>query len=224
MKTNIFLCSLWILVTACNAPSTTSSSPPPEPVVRQTPSPLPSPVLPPSPPASLAFAISAEGIGDARLGMTLGELKKQLGSTAEFTVMSDFMVDFQAIAITQDNEVQYYLLYPAGTTATDKDSIDLVLTDNPKYRTAEGVGSGTLLKQAEALYGEATLFFNYASEGREYAKFANQPARGLFFRTKTVDGSQFAGVYPQPEGEYNETADFQENAAIGSVMVRRLPN
>ena len=224
MKTLIPICSLWIAVTACNSPSATSPPPPSEPIVQQTPSPLPSPVLPPSPPASPAFTISANGIGDAKLSMTLGDLKNKLESKAEFTVESSFMVDIQAIAVSRENEVQYYILYPAGTTPTDKDPIDLVMTDNPKYRTAEGVGPGMLLKRAEALYGEATLFFSYASEAREYAKFASQPARGLFFRTKTVDDSLFAGIYPQPKGEYNETADFEENAAIGSVMVRRLPN
>ncbi|NJO73948.1 MAG: hypothetical protein HC833_09510 [Leptolyngbyaceae cyanobacterium RM1_406_9] len=45
--------------------------------------------------------ISSEGIGLAKLGITLGELKQSLGAETEFVVESPFMVDFDAIAVRQ---------------------------------------------------------------------------------------------------------------------------
>lgn len=90
--------------------------------------------------------ISAEGIGSAKVGMTLGALKKALAGKAEFKVKSPFIVDFDAIAVIESGKEQYYILYPAGSPLADADVIEALVTDNPNYRTAEGVGPGTPIK------------------------------------------------------------------------------
>lgn len=162
--------------------------------------------------------ISVTGIGSARLGMTLKQLKQVLGAKANFQVVSPFMVDVDAIAVSQSGKVQYYILYPAGTKFSDSDRIEELLTDNPNFRTDEGVGPGTTLKQAEAIYGDATLFYNTSNESREYVKFAHQPAKNLLFRTFAPEQT-FAGIYPSESREYNETKKFQADASIRSVIV-----
>ncbi len=48
---------------------------------------------------SASLIIDDRGIGEAKLGMTFGELKKALGSTAQFKVESSF-VDFNAVAVS----------------------------------------------------------------------------------------------------------------------------
>lgn len=164
--------------------------------------------------------ISATRIGSARLGMTLGQLKQVLGEKAKFQVLSPFLVDLDAISVTQSGKVQYYILYPAGTTLSDSNSIELLLTDNPSFRTAEGVGPGIPLKQAEAVYGDVTLSYNTQNESREQVRFTNQPAQSLLFQP-TAPGQQFAGIYPSSSGEYNETKIFRESASIRSVIVRQ---
>lgn len=166
-----------------------------------------------------ALTISADGIGMAKLGITFGQLKQVLGSNAEFKVVSPFIVDFDAIAVSKSGKVQYYILYPAGTTFTDANSIELLLTENPNFRTVEGVGPGMSLKQAKAVYGEATLFYNTQNESREQVKFANQPAKNLVFQP-TAPNQDFAGIYPSPSGEYNETKKFQGSALIRSILVQ----
>ncbi|MCA1994869.1 MAG: hypothetical protein LDL41_22900, partial [Coleofasciculus sp. S288] len=45
--------------------------------------------------------ISAGGIGPAKVGMTLGQLKQLLAGKATFQVKSPFIVDFDAIAVVQ---------------------------------------------------------------------------------------------------------------------------
>jgi hypothetical protein len=166
--------------------------------------------------------ISATGIGSAQLGITLKHLKQVLGAKAKFQSVSPFMVDvdINAIAVSQSGKVQYYILYPAGTKFSDSDRIEGVLTDRPNFRTAEGVGPGTTLKQAEAIYGDVTLFYNTSNESREYVKFARQPAKNLLFRTFAPEQT-FAGIYPSGSREYKETKKFQANASICSVMVTR---
>lgn len=172
-----------------------------------------------SAPIAKDLTISADDIGTAKLGTTFGQLKQVLGSNAEFTVVSPFMVDLDAIAVSKSGKVQYYILYPAGTTFSDANSIELLLTENPNFRTFEGVGPGTSLEQAEAVYGEATLSYNTQNESREQVRFTNQPAENLVFQP-TAPNQDFAGIYPSPSGEYNQTKKFQETASIRSVLVQ----
>jgi hypothetical protein len=195
-------------------PSTpTASQPTPSPLV----SPTPSQKL--SPPASKAVTISPDGIGSARVGMTVGELKKLLAGKDQFQVVSPFIVDFDAIAVSQSGEVQYYILYPAGSPLADSDLIEALITNNPKYRTAQGVGPGTSIQQAEAVYGDATLSYNLANESREYAKFAKQPAKNLSFRIGAANDNSLGGIYPMPKSELNQTKDYNKTALINFVEV-----
>ena len=166
--------------------------------------------------------ISSEGIGEVRLGMTYGELKKSLlseDSKTTFNVKSPFMVDFDANAINRNGETLYYILYPATSNFSDSSVIELVLTENPNYRTDKGIGVGTKIKDAEVAYGKATLGYNTSNEPREGVSFTNQPANIYFRPSKSPDN--FAGIYKSPLQEYNETNQFKEDAVIESVMVRK---
>jgi hypothetical protein len=158
-------------------------------------------------------------MGPAKVGMTLGELKKQLGANTEFKVMSPYIVDFDAIAVSQNGKVQYYILYPAAKPLTDSDKIEYLLTENPAYRTEKGVGSGTPLKQAEAAYGDATLSYNTAIEGREYVSFANEPAKNIAFRLGSFGDNSLVGVYPSASGEFNQTKQYKDDGIIRAVRV-----
>ena len=164
------------------------------------------------------FIISAQGIGDAQIGMTYGQLKAKLGEKAQFQVQVPFIVGFDAIAVYQSGEVQYYILYPAGHSLRDTDIIEAVLTDNPNYLTVEGVGPKMSLRQVEKVYGQAILSYNTNNESREYVRFANQPFSNIYFRSVAAQ-EELAGIYPQPVQEYNETKIFQDGAIIRSAEV-----
>ena len=197
------------------APQTVQASPSPSPA---TESPSPSPI---SETISESQKISATGIGPAKLGMTLGELKKELGSKAEFKVQSPYIVDFDAIAVSQGGKVQYYILYPAGKPLTDSDKIDALVTENSDYKTEKGVAPGTSLKQAEAAYGDATLSYNLDNEGREYVQFANQPTKNISFRLGNANDASLMGVYSSKSGAggLSETKQFKDAASIRSIEV-----
>ncbi|MDL5056441.1 hypothetical protein [Geitlerinema calcuttense] len=215
MKSPFFLCGLLILLVGCNQ-NTPTPAVSPNPTVYPTAA--STPVIPQSEndPSKL---ISDTGIGEARIGMSLGELKQALGSNAEFRVESPYIVDFDAIAVRQNGEAQYYILYPAGTTLQDSDPIELIYTENPQYRTVDGVGPQTPIQTAEAVYGQPTLSYNYSSEGREAARFANQPQK-LLFGLGNANRGDLAGIYPESQDEYNETSQYKEDAKIQSIIVR----
>jgi hypothetical protein len=170
-------------------------------------------------PASKEQLISADGIGVAKVGMTLGELKQMLAGKAEFTVKSPFIVDFDAIAVSMGGENQFYILYPALLRLADTDSIEALVTDNPKYRTEQGVGPGTTIKEAEAVYGDANLSYNSQNESREYVKFAKLDTKAIAFRTKPPQGKPVAGIYSSSKAELKQTKDFQPTATINLVEI-----
>jgi hypothetical protein len=172
-----------------------------------------------SPPASADFTITPGSIGQAKVGMTVGQLKKVLAGKAQFQVKSPFIVDFDALAIVQSGKEQYYILYPAGVPLADSDVIEALITNNPNYRTAQGVGPGTPLTQAEAVYGDATLSYNLANESREYVKFAKQPSKNLSFRLGAANDDSLAGIYPSQKGENNQTKEFKKTASLRFVEV-----
>lgn len=215
--------------TNLNTPQVVNSTPTPTPVISPSPSVSPSvvsasptvaaKVVTIKPPASKEQLISADGIGVAKVGMMLGELKQMLAGKAEFTVKSPFIVDFDAIAVSQGGENQYYILYPALLRLADTDAIEALVTDNPKYRTAQGVGPGTTIKEASAVYGDASLSYNSQNESREYVKFANLDTKAIAFRTKAPPGKPVAGIYSQSKGELKQTAYFQPSATIKLVEI-----
>jgi hypothetical protein len=214
---SLMFCGL-VLMAACGKSASTATSGP-SPTSFSSPFPsvaLASPSLSPTAQAESPI-ISDKAIGLARLGMTFGDLKKALGKDVEFVVQSPFIVDFDAIAVRRGGEVQYYILYLAKQPLTDADMIQGLLSKNPKFLTAEGIGAGSLLSKAQEAYGKATLSYNTQNESREYVRFEKQPT-GISFGTG--NGAKDAvGVYPSPAGEYNETQQFKENAKIQSVLL-----
>lgn len=223
LKAGLVLTSLLVVTAGCGqssepppaaAPSASVASPSPD-VAEAEPSPS---VAPPAPEEADSTVISATGIGPAQLGMRLGDLKAALGSETEFEVKSPFIVDFDAIAVRQGDEVLFYILSLPDAPLTDADPIEGLYTDNPKFRTDAGVGPGTPIAEAEQAYGAATLSYNTQNESREYARFQQQPSANISFATGNGNENT-AGIYPSPIQDYNETQDYRDDAKIQSVLV-----
>ena len=166
------------------------------------------------------YLISSEGIGKAKLGMTLGELKQAVDRDTKFELKSPFMVDINAIAVTKMDEVQYYILFFSDTTLKDSDPITYLMTQNPRYQTKEKIKVGSTIRQAEDVYGNATLAYNIINESREYVNFANLTSSNLGFRPNQAKYQNgFAGIYPEKIEEYNQTENYREDAAIAIIEI-----
>lgn len=184
-------------------------------------------------PVAEEFTISPEGIGKAKLGMTLGELKQISDPDTKFKIglvkigplMND---DYSTIAVSKSGVVQYYILYLAGTTShpdkitpTDADPITILRTDNPNYQTKEGVKVGTSIKEAEAIYGDAILTYCNVSMSGEHVDFSNLMSSNIRFKPNSIE-SGFAGIYPDPSLEKSDTKEFHDNAKIATIEVHPL--
>jgi predicted small lipoprotein YifL len=185
--------------------------------------PKPDPISKLKIPTSPAQQITPVGIGGAKIGMSLKELKEQMGQGFQFPIKASFIEGFDAIAVTKAGAVQYYIPYPAGTQFTDADKIQHLMTDNPNYRTEQGVGPGTSIQQATTVYGGATLSLSKENESREFINFTQHP-NGLAFRPKPVGKHNFAGDYPESNDEYLKTQKYDNKAAIGQITVSCAEN
>lgn len=162
--------------------------------------------------------ISADGIGAFPADVTMGEFRQDReGLTG--TYEANYMVDLSAYCFEEGYETLVCGFTFYADEPSDEDDIVFLMTDNHRYRTAENVGPGSTLAEAEAVYGEATLSFHYANEGREYVQFANAP-EGMMFRPDPVEGDMFAGIYETTNGaEYFETNEYDPDTTIWLVEV-----
>lgn len=174
-----------------------------------------------SDPSGAPVAITADGIGAATVGMTLGQLRTALGPTAAIGDPSDrFMVDVTALPVIEGPDTLYHLLFPVGTTVDENTPLELVATTHPLARTADGVGTGVTLEAAAERYGPPTLSYSIHDESREYARFPDQPGDRIRFRVAPAPGlSSLAGTYAT-DAEYNETTEFDPEARIFMALVR----
>lgn len=130
--------------------------------------------------------ISASAIGGVRLGMTLDELRRTLpGATFGRTSDGDGAALVQvtlgkgeSLVLWADEES------PAAPIAWSK-RIKTIETFSPSFHTAEGVHAGSLVIDAQKVFGAVTDIVRSEIESREYVRFEAQPA-ALTFR---VDGT-----------------------------------
>jgi hypothetical protein len=164
------------------------------------------------------LTISDGGIGAIKVGMTLGDLKKSLKNKATFENKSDFATGYNALAVVQQGKVQFYIPYQKKKKIADTDQVRYLVTENPVYKTAEGVSPGMTIKQATAAYGNAKLALNRQMQAEELVMFASQPADLRFFSGSTGSKNR-AGIYPKSKGENLETEKYTESGRIKRIAV-----
>ncbi|WP_204102445.1 MULTISPECIES: hypothetical protein [Spirulina sp. CCY15215] len=164
--------------------------------------------------------ISGEGIGQVKFGMTFAEAKAVLGEEVEYVLEPHYIVDFDAISVRQDGEVLFYILHFAEQPLKDDDLITFLQTNNPAFQTAEGVHAGMLIKDAEKIYGKASLFTSEV-ESRESVNFQNEPKEKLYFGTfgGGANADIPAGIYPDPDTLPRDTTEYREDATIQYISV-----
>lgn len=177
------------------------------------------------------FLISNRGIGQAKLGMTMGELKEISPPDTKFELLPSFMADMDAIVVSNNGVIQYYIIYnPDREQVTSTDGtiaddyvITALMTDNHNYQTQQGIKVGTLIKEAEAIYGDAVLAYNTEGESREYVTFGNNNPENISFRASYFklisDGLGFSGIYPEYPGVSYTTDKYRDDAAIAAIEV-----
>jgi hypothetical protein len=159
--------------------------------------------------------ISADGIGGVRLGMTVSDLKKIKGYT--FQTKTDFATGYSALAVSQKGKVQFYIPYLRQKPLTDKDQVRFLVTENPTYKTEQGVSPGMTLKQVSQVYGQPVLQLQKEAESGEILAFAQQPQSMAF---STGRSATKVGIYPKVAGKTAvQTTKYNEQAKIKRITV-----
>ncbi|NJN72589.1 MAG: hypothetical protein HC799_07120 [Limnothrix sp. RL_2_0] len=173
--------------------------------------------------------ITATGVGMAKLGMTLGELKQLLPEDSSLSP-TELGVDMPAaIEVSFYGAAQFDVAFSyEDEPITDQSKIEMIVVSNPMYRTAEGVGPGTLVKEAIAQYGAATLSYNMENESRESITFAKSlfpetTGSSVWLRSNQWTVTDFAGIYPNSIDSYQETQKYHDHAAIASIWIMGNP-
>ncbi len=167
----------------------------------------------------LPQTITEGGIGAAKVGMTLAELKKTLKNSARFETQTNFTPGYDALAIRQKGKVQFYIPYPKNKKVTDNEQINILVTDNPTYKTAEGISPGMSIKKATEIYGDAQLGYDPKNSLEEVVRFTRQPGELLFFSGGTERNGR-AGIYPSKQ--QNNDQGFATNKYGNSGKIKRI--
>ncbi|MEL6495343.1 MAG: hypothetical protein AAFQ41_09500 [Cyanobacteria bacterium J06623_7] len=180
-------------------------------------------------PAVSEYLISARGIGEAQLGMTLGQLKKIVDRHTDFKLISNFASDLNAIAVSKRGLIHYYILFAADAKSSAKfnppNNAEIVslMTNNYSYQTEEGIKVGMSIQEAEDTHGNAILSYNLGGTSKEYIAFNNYDADNVRFRASSspliANGTSFSGIYAQYPGVAHTTDKFRADAAIAMIEV-----
>ena len=164
------------------------------------------------PSATQAVTVTANSFGNAELCMTVDELQQAIPDLVVGPYEEQGpLVDTEGVTVTDaEGNFEFYALAVAGSGP----QLNLFMTDNPKYQTAEGVGPKALIETAETQYGSAKLMYHLMNESREFVAFENGP-ENIGFRTGL--GPE-AGIY-ESEQEYNETEEYKPEAEIQEVWL-----
>jgi hypothetical protein len=166
--------------------------------------------------------ITVNSIGIAKIGMTFGELKKSLANGITLEVKDNFAAEFSAIAVKKQGKVQFYIPYTSKNKLGDEDPINYLVTDNPNYKTEQGVRPGMTIKQAARIYGPAKLILSRDNASKEIIRFAKQPADLTFYGVRSGD-QNLAGIYPESNDAVLETDRYSDQAKIGEIIVACQP-
>lgn len=156
--------------------------------------------------------VTGEALGLAELCLTGNQLRERFPNLVFEPYQGQGpLVDTEGVtARDRAGELEFYALAVTG----EGPKLDVLVTNNPSYKTREGVGPGTAIAEATLHYGAARLSYNINNESREFVAFQYGPKDILF---RTGSGAE-AGIY-ESSGEYNETDRYQEGATIREVWI-----
>lgn len=148
--------------------------------------------------------------GAIEIGMRIREAKNAMpGFKFERTSDGDGVA---LVAVKQGEEVLLTLYAgedDAESTVKDDGIIEQIEVWNTSYRTIEGIGVGTTIKDAEEKYGPVKEIMLSEIEARQYVEFKKNP-KGIVFR---ID---YSGVY---ESGKRTTKRYKTGAKIMSLIV-----
>lgn len=171
--------------------------------------------------------ITKDSVGDIKLGMTVGEAKKVLpkglrlapapGDEGTWLVG---VYEGKKLLLTIGDYGDYRDSKEGLPPINEKQKIEVMLIKDSRYKTAEGIGVGTTLAEAEKKYGKLKEMFYYPHEG-EFGKFENQPESLQFYfrpKGKFVEAGIYEAVPNCPEDAYPPSCRVAKKYNLNSYI------
>ncbi len=130
-----------------------------------------------------SFELTSHGVGDARLGMTVGELEETLGEGFTVEPLSD-----NIYSVRYEDEPMYTASFLPDTGLV----IDIFEINNPRVVTANGMRVGITLGDAVELLGEPVVTGQF---GLESIAFPDAPIDLL---ADATTAGETVGLYDDP--------------------------
>jgi len=150
--------------------------------------------------------ITETSMGLAVVGSTQSELEVELGS--DYTVMPGWsFVDTEGVEVALAGATRFSAFHVAGDgPALNVLVTEVLVTENPEYQLANGVGPGTTIEDAVAIYGTATV------------AFSTESAESFNESTDVETGSIIALVWMRCVGDECPTATLLETGAAEATL------
>jgi hypothetical protein len=158
--------------------------------------------------------IRPDGIGPARPGMTLLQVKHALPGS-RFTRQADGDGAVSVLVTLRGDDAALLELYASDVEETGpmpwRKTVAAVASSHPRCRTADGVRPGMRVADAERVFGRVTEIVRSELEAREFATFRRQPAGYL------IQLDWGGGVFGP---HARRTAAYARTARILSISIR----
>lgn len=129
-----------------------------------------------------AGRITFQGIGRAKIGMDIGELKqaypgaKVVGPTQPNQCVETLSLILNGESLFQFTTTDVWDVAPYCEEPKDGLVVEWIYTMLPGFKTAEGIGPGTRVKEAVKVWGPATIVAPVDEETRWWVRFSQPPA------------------------------------------------
>lgn len=131
--------------------------------------------------------ISSSGIGYVEIGRTLSEASRRSPDLAFERTSDGEGVALVAVGLGSDTLIAYTGEDNVSSPPDLDRKVQSVEAFTPGFMTAHGIHPGSLVGDAESVYGKIIRVDRSEIESREYVTFANQPA-GMTFRLDPGSG------------------------------------
>jgi len=180
---------------------------------------------------SMNVLITSESIGPVNLGDSMDNLRKILPTSEYNYKAEEYMVDAYGCIISNKKTGEELLIVGLDeeTYQTCEGTINLIRTSNKIFKTAENIGPGSLIADAETKYGKASLTYHTENESREGVSFEKSLNNAWFIPSPPDQNDNFAGIYTptmykdengeEYEDSLHETSSYKQGAYIDTISI-----
>ncbi|MEZ5344667.1 MAG: hypothetical protein R2681_03830 [Pyrinomonadaceae bacterium] len=175
------------------------------------------------------YLITTNSVGDTKIGMTIGEARKVFKG-AEFNQF-DYGEEGIWIEVTDKDKLLIRFSTDQKNAESDDDgrvAIDdsakieriEISNDSAPYKTAEGIGVGSTVADAEKAFGRVTKIELWEYDASEHAWFENGPPAYSFTINPAENADEDVSAGDYPADEYS-TTKYTAGAYISSITVSK---